>query len=321
MSEGPTIKLAANALFMAPMVDLSHEPYRELVRGFGGCDLFYSEMLNSRMVPNENREKSLYLRFSRTEDLVMQLVGNDPERMQTSAKRLDGFAAHGIDINMGCYLKKVTCHGWGVALMQDINLARDVATAVRCATALPVSAKLRIGYALDKAYLLDFADMLCEAGMDYIVLHARTAQDGLSRTARWEYIATLKTQVPIPVIGNGDVKCAEDAVAMLRQTGCDGVMVGRQALAQPWIFRDIKSMLQGRSVSQPPDIQEVMQRLGGLIGDWFPPEIAIKRYKLALPWLATNLKFGHHLCKDVNRAQNMLEARKRITAAFAAGMS
>jgi tRNA-dihydrouridine synthase B len=306
---------------MAPMVDLSHEPYRDLVRDFGGCDLFYSEMLNSRMVPTENREKSLYLKFRATEDLVMQLVGNDPARMQTSAERLDGFAPWGIDINMGCYLKKVTCHGWGVALMKDLGLAQRVATAVRSATIRPVSAKLRIGFALDKEYLLDFVDMLCDAGMEYLVLHARLAQDGLSRRARWEYIGLVKQHVNIPVIGNGDVKTPQDAVAMLRQTGCDGVMLGRQALSQPWIFRDIKALQRGDPVPAPPDIQDVMQRLDVLIQDWFDPVVALKRFKLALPWLATNLKFGHHLCKEVNRALSMLEVRKIIQKAFASGLS
>ena len=305
---------------MAPMVDLSHEPYRELVRGYGGCDRLYSEMLNSRMVPNENREKSLYLKFAKTCDLVMQLVGNDPERMHAAAQRLDGFEPCGIDINMGCYLKKVTCHGWGVALMKDIALAEKVARAVRSATERPVSAKLRIGYTLDKGYLLDFADMLVEAGMDFLVLHARTAQDGLSRTARWEYITALKDHIPIPVVGNGDITSPQEAVRMLEQTGCDGVMVGRQALAQPWIFRDIKSLLQGQCVLQAPQIQDVMLHLGGLIEDWFGSEIALKRFKLALPWLASNLKFGHHLCKEVNRSQSMAQAREVVKTAFSAGM-
>ncbi|MEN6472983.1 MAG: tRNA-dihydrouridine synthase family protein [Syntrophaceae bacterium] len=306
---------------MAPMVDLSHEPYRELVRGMGGCDRFYSEMLNSRMVPNENREKSLYLKFAKTHDLIMQLVGNDPERMHAAARRLDGFEPCGIDINMGCYLKKVTCHGWGVALMKDITLAGKVAGAVRSATERPVSAKLRIGFTLDKGYLLDFADMLVEAGMDFLVLHARTAQDGLSRTSRWEYIALLKDHVPIPVVGNGDVKTPQDAVKMLKRTGCDGVMVGRQALAQPWIFRDIRALLQGKDTPQTPDIQSVMLHLARLIETWFGPETALKRFKLALPWLASNLKFGHHLCKEVNRAQSLDLAREALRAAFDAGMS
>jgi len=302
------------------MVDLSHEPYRELVRGFGGCDRFYSEMLNSRMVPNENRENSLYLKFSKTDDLVMQLVGNDPERMHAAAQRLDGFEPCGIDINMGCYLKKVTCHGWGVALMKEISLAEKVARAVRSATTRPVSAKLRIGYTLDKGFLLDFADMLVEAGMDFLVLHARTAQDGLSRRARWEFIAALKDHVPIPVVGNGDVTSPQEAARMLEQTGCDGVMIGRQALARPWIFRDIKALLKGEPALQAPDIQTVIQHLSERIEAWFGAEIALKRFKLALPWLASNLRFGHHLCKEVNRAPSMTQARAVIKTAFSAGM-
>lgn len=305
---------------MAPMVDLSHEAYRELVREFTGCDLFYSEMLNSRIVPTENREKSIYLRFSRTDDLILQLVGNDPERMRAAAERLDGFAPHGIDINMGCYLKKVTCHGWGVALMRDIELARRITAAVRTVTARPLSIKLRIGYALDTAYLLDFTAMLQEAGADRLVLHARTAQDGLRRQARWEYIAAVKERSRVPVVGNGDIKSPQDAVAMLRQTGCDGVMIGRQALAQPWIFRDIKALLAGAEIPTAPPMHAVMEHLSRLIETNFPPDIAIKRFKLAIPWLAMNLRFGHHLAKEINRAESLDEARVRLDMLFASGM-
>jgi tRNA-dihydrouridine synthase B len=308
------------ALFMAPMVDLSHEPYRELVRSFGGCDLFYSEMLNSRIVPYENPAVSQYLSFNRTDDLILQIVGNDIEKLRLSAERLEGFSPWGIDINMGCYLKKITCHGWGVAMMKDINAAEKAITAVRKVTSKPLSVKFRVGQKLDLPYLLTFGRMIESAGADFLVLHARSESDALTRPARWEYITKLKNELSIPVIGNGDVTSAVDAVRMFNETGCDGVMIGRGALIRPWIFREIRDLLSGRKISAAPAIKEVMLELLCSIKKWFPEETAVKRFKLALPWLAKNLRFGHHFVKNI-RGPGLNDMRRQIHEAFDADMS
>jgi tRNA-dihydrouridine synthase B len=303
------------------MVDLSHVAYQELVRSFSGCDLFYSEMLNSRMVPMEKPHTSVYLRWTRTEDLIFQILGNDPEKMSESAAKLDGYSPFGIDVNMGCWLKKVTCHGWGVALMKDVGKAHEVISAVRKAVKRPLSVKIRIGYELDKAAMLEFASMLESSGIDFVVLHARTAQDGMSRKARWEYIGALKDHLKIPVVGNGDVRSAGDACDMFRITGCDGIMIGRQALIQPWIFRDIKAVLAGKEREKQPELKEVFLDLHSLLLRHFPPDVALKRFKTALPWLSQNLTFGHHLTKAVSREKSMDAAREQLMGWFERGIS
>jgi len=310
-----------NALFMAPMVDLSHVAYQELVRSFSGCDLFYSEMLNTRIVPVEKPQTSIYLRWTSTSDLIFQIVGNDPEKMRESAEKLDGYDPFGIDVNMGCWLKKVTCHGWGSGLMKDVPRAHAVISAVRKATKRPLSVKIRIGHALDKTAMRDFASMLEAAGVDSIVLHARTVEDGMSRKARWEYIGALKDHVKIPVVGNGDIHTPQDAVTMFRQTGCDGVMVGRQALIQPWIFRDIKAALAGEETPQAPRLVDVILDLHRLLGVHFPAEVALKRFKTALFWLSQNLTFGHHLTKAVSREKTMDDAGACLAGWFERGIT
>ncbi len=311
---------------MAPMVDLSHVAYRELIRSFGGCDLFYSEMLNSRIVPHEKPGSSIYLRWARTDDLVFQIVGSDPGKMAEAASKLCGYHPRGIDVNMGCWLNKVMEHGWGAALMKDPERAGEVLVAVRAAVRaavpdLPVSAKIRIGYGLDREYLLDFASMLQESGADFLVLHARQVSDGMNRRARWEYIAALKERLSIPVVGNGDVSSPEDALSMMRQTGCDGVMIGRQALIQPWIFRDIKALAGGGTLEERPGLEEVMLRLLELLELHFPADVALKRFKTAVPWLGMNLAFGHHLSRQVGRARGPAQAREIIRESFAQGIS
>jgi len=302
------------------MVDLSHVACRELIRSFGGCDLFYSEMLNSRIVPVEHPQTSIYLRWAHTNDLIFQILGNDPDKMSQAASILDGFGPWGIDVNMGCWLKKVTCHGWGASLMKDIHTAGRVVSAVRRSTQRSVSIKFRIGFEADMDYMLDFATMLEDEGADLLVLHARTVADGMTRKARWEFIAALKDRVSIPVIGNGDISSPEDACCMIRQTGCDGVMIGRHALIRPWIFRDIKALMAGQEKQGAPDLLEVISELHTLLADHFPADVALKRFKTALVWLAQNLSFGHYLVKQVGRTKTMEDAKTCITACYDGGI-
>jgi tRNA-dihydrouridine synthase B len=310
-----------HALFMAPMVDLSHVAYQDLVRSFTGCDLFYSEMLNARIVPGENPEKSVYLKWTRSDDLIFQLVGNDCEKMRESAAKLDGYAPFGIDMNMGCWLNKVTCHGWGAGLMKDPSRAQEVITTVRKAVKRPLSVKMRIGNSPDVKAMLEFSSMLVESGVDFLVLHARTIEDGMSRKAKWEYIAALKDHVKVPVVGNGDVRTAQDALDMFARTGCDGVMVGRQAVIQPWIFRDIKAVLAGKRPPLPPDLKDVMCDLHQLLMVHYTPDVALKRFKTAMVWLSLNLTFGHHLTKIVAREKTLEGARACIEHAFEQGIT
>jgi tRNA-dihydrouridine synthase B len=205
--------------------------------------------------------------------------------------------------------------------MKDPRRAQEVLSAVRKAVNRPLSVKMRIGYSPDVKGMLDFASMLVETGVDMIVLHARTVEDGMSRMAKWEYIAALKDHVQVPVIGNGDVKTAKDALDMFTKTGCDGVMIGRQALVQPWIFRDIKAMFSGVEPAPPPALEEVMLDLAGLLMTHFTPDVAIKRFKTAFAWLCQNLTFGHHLAKAVGREKTMEDVRIRIKDAFCQGIT
>jgi len=302
------------------MVDLSHVAYRELIRSFGGCDLFYSEMLNSRMLPSETPDRSVYLKWAKNEDLVFQIVGNSPEKMAAAAYKLSGFKPWGIDINMGCWLKKVTCHGWGVALMKDMDIAGKVVRSVRASIDTPLSVKLRLGYTPDKEFIIDFVSMLESEGVDFIVLHPRTAYDGMKRRAKWEYIAFAKEAIHIPVIGNGDIRSPEDGFSMIKQTGCDGIMIGRQALIQPWIFRDIKSLMDYNHREQKPELKKVILDLVYFMEQHLPKDIVINRFRKAIPWLASNLVFGHFLVKELGKSHSLEELKKHIDQVFLSGI-
>lgn len=308
-------------LMLAPMVDLSHVAYRELIRELGGCDLFYSEMLNARRLPLETPQNSVYLKWSCKDDLILQLIGNEPEKLARAAGQLDAYAPAGIDLNLGCWLKKITCHGWGVALMRELETSRQIITAMRPQINRPFSVKIRIGHEPDAAYLKDFILMLCGCGVDRVVLHARTVADGLNRPPRWEYLALAKAVCTVPLIGNGGIECAADAVRMLAETGCDGVMVGRAALVKPWIFRDIRNQLAGREPEPAPELRGVILELLERLEDHFDAVTAMKRLRTALPFLARNLNFGHHLVKEVGHAASPAEGRAIIEGCYAEGLT
>jgi len=308
-------------LMLAPMVDLSHVAYRELIRELGGCDLFYSEMLNARRLPLETPQNSVYLKWSCKDDLILQLIGNEPDKLARAAGQLDAYTPAGIDLNLGCWLKKITCHGWGVALMRELEASRQIIEAMRPQIKRPFSVKIRIGHEPDPAYLKDFIQMLCGAGVDRIVLHARTVADGLNRPPRWDYLGLAKQTSTVPLIGNGGVECAADAVRMLAETGCDGVMVGRAALVKPWIFRDIRNQLEGREPEPAPELRGVILELLERLENHFDAVTAMKRLRTALPFLARNLNFGHHLVKEVGHAASPAEGRAIIEGCYAEGLN
>lgn len=222
------------------MVGLSHVALRELVRFYtpeGVKTLWPTEMLNSRKLPQQDVGGTPETRKINGEaGLVPQILGNEERFIADSAKKLEDWGAEGIDINMGCPVKKALSHNYGVALMGDAAYAAEVVGMTVRNTRLPVSVKLRSGHSEDLGYLLRFIQGLAGAGCQWITLHPRLASEGRRGTAKWETITWVRERITIPVIGNGDVQTAEDVFEMLAQTGCDAVMVGRALSARPWMM-------------------------------------------------------------------------------------
>ena len=281
-------------LVMAPMADLTHAPFRELVAGFGGCGLFYTEMLNSRIIAARTVKNDPLLIVGRTDrPLFAQLLGNEPEAIADSITILHDRGYAGFDLNMGCSKKRICNYGWGIGLMKDINRARLVVRAAKKATGLPLTVKIRSGITRDGSYLLDFTRMLADEGVDAVTLHPRTAGDGFKRKPLWREIETLAANLSIPIIGNGDVFDMEDADRMLA-TGCSAVMIGRGALIRPWIFHEITSRN-----SWTGNHYEVFAGLAGLIRAHLPPELQAKRFFLNAAWLLRNWPFYHTLTSRI----------------------
>jgi len=264
----------APPVVLAPMAGVTDYPFRSLCRRFG-AGLFISEMVTARPLV-EGRQRTLKLAdFGPDESpRSLQLYGVDPHYVGEAARRLvgEGKVDH-IDLNFGCPVRKVTSRGGGAALPVKARLLEAIIrAAVRGAGSVPVTAKFRLG--IDDRFLtfVESGHIAEAEGCAAVTLHARTAAQLYDGDARWEAIAELKQKVAsIPVIGNGDIWVAEDALRMVQQTGCDGVAIGRGCLGRPWFFRDLADAFAGRPPQQPPsfgEVADIMIEHARLLVDW-----------------------------------------------------
>lgn len=322
-------------LCLAPMVGLSHVAFRLMLREYLPKDavtLWPTEMLNSRRIPNENlRTTPETLRSEIETDLVPQILGNEEKPIRDSARRLEEeWGAAGIDINMGCPVKKALSHNYGVALMGDANYAAEVVRMTATSTRLPVSVKLRAGHQNDLEYLLRFTKGLEQAGAQWITLHPRTTEQKRRGSADWSQIREVRENLSIPVIGNGDVQVVDDAIAMQEATGCDAVMVGRALTARPWLLWQMGERLGfqaplGRENQKAPQTREEegaeygrsLLRLADLMETYYPGDLGMRKFRFYVrtggPWL----EFGHDLYARSTKAKNFHELRQTLADFFA----
>ena len=230
------------ATVLAPMAGVTDTVFRRFIRNLGGCGLIMTEFTSADGVLRKKDQKAKrYLHFYEDEHPISaQLFGSDPYVMAEAAKMVEGFGFDLVDLNLGCPAKKVVkCNG-GSGLLRDLPAIGRIFEAVRAAVKIPFTVKFRAGWNDEEIVCVELARMAEDCGLAAVALHARTREMGYSGQARWEWIAAIKDAVKIPVIGNGDVRTPEDACAMVTQTGCDAVMIGRMAPSNPWIFRQIE---------------------------------------------------------------------------------
>jgi tRNA-dihydrouridine synthase B len=241
-------------LSLAPMAGHTNHAFRTLVHDLGGCGLVCTELISSNIMKNSGVKRTIHM-FDWTPDecpFAVQLFGNDPAAMAMAAQVVVDYGADIVDINMGCWVPKVAGKGGGAALLKDVCTATAVVEAVVNAVDVPVTVKVRSGWEAGDLTAVPFAKAAEGVGARAIAVHGRYAKQGFQGDADWDVIRQVKEIVSIPVFGNGDVKTAADARRMLALTGCDGVMIGRAALGQPWIFRHIAHELAtGQSLPEP----------------------------------------------------------------------
>jgi nifR3 family TIM-barrel protein len=229
------------ATVLAPMAGVTDTVFRRFIKNLGGCGLIMTEFTSADGVLRNPKVRGRYLHFYEDEHPISaQLFGSDPRVLADAARLVEDLGFDLVDLNLGCPAKKVVkCNG-GSGLLRDLPLIRKIFESVRAAVKIPFTVKFRAGWNDDEIVCVDLARLAEDCGLGAVALHARTREQGYSGNARWEWIASVKSAVRIPVIGNGDIRSPEDACAMVAQTGCDAVMIGRMAPANPWIFRQIE---------------------------------------------------------------------------------
>lgn len=270
---------------LAPMAGITHYPFRKLCRSFGSC-LTVSEMVTARPLVENNIKTLKIAQFGKDESpRSIQLYGIDPKFIGLAVKRLvnEGLVDH-IDLNFGCPVKKVTRRGGGAALPYKTKLLENIIKqAVTNAQDVPVTVKCRMGIDQNILTYLDTGRIAQEEGASAIALHARTAAQMYSGKANWNAIKNLKQNIKhIPVLGNGDIFIAQDAIDMIKTTGCDGVVIGRGCLGRPWLFRDMQNLLENNPIEPQPNLKIVidvmLQHLDYMI-DWFGESRALLKFR------------------------------------------
>ncbi|MBX3185103.1 MAG: tRNA dihydrouridine synthase DusB [Polyangiaceae bacterium] len=280
---------------LAPMAGVTNYPFRALCREFG-AGLYVSEMITARPLV-EGRDRTLRLAdFGPDESpRSLQLYGVDPYYVGEAVARLvgEGKVDH-LDMNFGCPVRKVTRKGGGAAIpLKPRLLRRIVAAAVSRAGQVPVTIKFRVGINEALITFMETGRIAEGEGCAAVGLHARTAAQLYDGEARWERIAELKQALRIPVLGNGDIWEAEDALRMMRQTGCDGVIVGRGCLGRPWLFRDLAAVFAGEAPPNPPKLGEVMRimlRHAELLSGWWGEAPAMRAFRKHATWYTKGMR-------------------------------
>lgn len=304
---------------LAPMAGLTHAAFRELVAHYGGCGLFYTEMLNSRALCAHDPARDAYcLTGSRDRPLAAQVAGNEPEKIRRAFQRLQATGRYDLfDFNLGCPRGAIQRYGWGARLLARIDLCRQILHKSRKVLEKPFMVKMRTPGRGDEGLWHRWVEILEQAGVDGVTLHPRTPQDLFKRPARWEEIGFLARHTRLPVVGNGDVFSPHDALRMMERTGCRAVMVGRAAVMRPWIFRDMASCLQGGTVLPAPDPVEVVDLYWALVQQRLPEKLHEDRVRLFLFWLCQNFPYGVHYFNRIRRRKTpsaMVEKARELLA-------
>ncbi len=295
-------------LILAPMAGITDRHFRKILKRIGGVGLVSMEFISSEGITRGNERTLNMMAFAHEErPLAIQIYGSSPDKMARAAAVVQEIGADICDINMGCPANKILKGCSGAALMGDLRLAERIIAAARKVLTIPLTVKFRAGLSDDSLNYLELGKICEAAGVQAVTLHPRTAKQFYTGSADWERIARLKEALSIPVVGNGDVGSPADAVGMIRRTGCDAVMVGRTAMINPWIFRQISELMAGRPVYQPTlaDRRELIRHHFSLLRDEEEEKAAFHKIRKFTGWYTHGLQNGKALRQKIQCLQSI----------------
>lgn len=295
---------------LAPLAGITNLPFRLLVKQ-AGCGLVCTEMVSANgLVYGSEKTKQLLQSSSKEKPLSVQIFGANASKMADAAVMVQESGADILDINFGCAVKKILKNYAGAALMKNPLQAEAILHKVRKAIKIPLTVKMRSGWDATGKEVFRLAEIAQDCGVDAIAIHPRTAGQGFSGKSDWSLIAELKKKVSIPVIGNGDIHKPEDALAMLSETGCDAVMIGRAAIGNPWIFAQIHDLLENRPV-QPVSLtarSDTMKQYVKTSAAYFGELYACRMMRSRLGWFVKGLPDSTKFRSAITRLKSCGEA-------------
>ena len=302
-------------VFLAPMAGVTDLPFRLLCKE-QGCDVMVTEMVSAKALfyGNKNTEPLMETREEES-PIGIQLFGSDPELMGQMAHKIEGRGFSFIDINMGCPVPKIVNNQEGSALMKNPELAGKIVSSVVKHVSLPVTVKFRKGFDKDHCNAAEFAQVLEENGASALTVHGRTRDQYYNGRADWNIIKKVKESVSVPVIGNGDIFCGQDALRLREETGCDGVMIGRGAKGNPWIFREAAAAVAGREIPARPSEEEVIDMLlrhARLSVEYKGEYTGIREMRKHTAWYTVGLYGSSKLRDAVNQVTSYREFEELI---------
>jgi tRNA-dihydrouridine synthase B len=307
-------------MVLAPMVGVTDSIFRRTILGLGGCGLVSSEMTNASSVSAKAMKRHHQLDFLPEErPITMQLSGNDPDLLANAARTVEELGADILDINCGCPSPKVTGGGHGSALLRDLPKMERVLRAVRAAVRIPITLKFRAGWDEQSLNHLDTAKMAESVGVAALALHPRTREQAYSGQADWSRVAAVKRAVGIPVLGSGDARDAADALRRLRDSGADGVMIGRGAMANPWIFMQIAQLRREEQPFEPTpaDKRDFLISYFDLCLAEMPERLALNKLKQLIGQFTVGLPGSATLRESIHRSTTADQARDHLERFFA----
>jgi tRNA-dihydrouridine synthase B len=311
-------KVIAPGTVLAPMAGVTDTVFRRMIRSLGGCGLIMTEFTSAECITRNNERTSRYLFFEPDEHPITgQLFGAVPAVMAKAAAMVERYGFDIVDINLGCPAKKVVKCG-GSGLLRDLKALEEVLRAVRSAVTIPLTVKIRAGWDDKSIVAVEVAKMAEQIGIEGIAVHPRTRLQAYTGHSDWNIIRDVKQAVRMPVIGNGDINSPEDAMRMLRETGCDAVMIGRAASNNPWIFQQITQYSQTGTFNEPNDADRyrlLSTYFRNLVDTEWPD--AIGKMKQFVCYFTHGVRNGSELRLNVHRSKTSGEILDRVDSFFA----
>jgi len=305
------------ATVLAPMAGVTDTLFRRVIRGLGGCGLLMTEFTSSEGITRSAKKAERYLYFQDDEHpIAAQLFGASPRVMADAAHMVEDLGYDAVDINLGCPAKKVVKCG-GSGLLRELPLLDEIFRAVRAAVKIPLTIKLRAGWDENSIVAVEVVKMAEQSGIEAAAIHPRTRTQGYAGKADWNIISAVKQAVKIPVVGNGDVQCPEDAARMVKETGCDAVMIGRAAATNPWIFRQMEQYRETGRYNLPTEADR-HRLLSGYYQKILSANLAdgMGKMKQFACWFTHGVGNGSELRKIVHSARTPAEVVANVERFF-----